>query len=278
MSERIDARACLGRMNVLFITLDALRFDVAASALAAGRTPVLRRLLPGGVWERRHSPSSFTYGAHHAFFAGFLPTPVRPRAEDPVAHERLFAAAFEGSETAGARTLIFQEASIVEGFAAAGYHTICIGGVGFFNKRTALGSALPSLFAESHWEEAMGVAARASTERQVERACARLAALPPERRFFLFVNVSACHQPTHFYLDGAAGESVASQRAALAYADSCLPPLLEALAARGDTLAVICSDHGSAFGEDGHQGHRLGHPVVWETPYMETILPGSAHG
>ena len=43
----------------------------------AGRTPHLTRLLPRG-WEERHSPGSFTYAAHQAFFAGFLPTPARP--------------------------------------------------------------------------------------------------------------------------------------------------------------------------------------------------------
>lgn len=273
MSAPIDAKACLGRMNVLFMTLDALRFDVAAATLAAGETPVLAARLPGGVWERRHSPSSFTYGAHQAFFAGFLPTPIRPRAEDPAAHERLFAARFLGSETTGPRTLTFEQASIVEGFAAAGYRTICIGGVGFFNKRTPLGSALPALFEESHWEEAMGVAAPTSTERQVARACARIATLPQDQRFFLFLNVSACHQPTHFYQEGARGESFESQSAALAYADSRLPPLFDALARRGETLTVICSDHGTAFGEDGLHGHRVGHQVVWEVPYMEAILP-----
>ena len=40
---------------------------------------------------------------------------------------------------------------------------------------------------------------------------------------------------------------------------------------------VICSDHGTAYGEDGYTGHRLAHPVVWEVPYAEFILPASQH-
>jgi len=44
-------------------------------------------MLPASGWERRHSPASFTYAAHQAFFAGFLPTPASPGP-----HPRLFAA------------------------------------------------------------------------------------------------------------------------------------------------------------------------------------------
>jgi hypothetical protein len=35
---------------------------------------------------------------------------------------------------------------------------------------------------------------------------------------------------------------------------------------------VICSDHGTAYGEDGFAGHRLAHPVVWTVPYAEFLL------
>ena len=131
----IDARAAVGTHDILFITLDTLRYDVACEAMALGQTPTLASLAPGGQWERRHSPGSFTYAAHQAFFAGFLPTPA-----EPGRHERLFALRFSGSQTTGARTAVFDAPDIVSGLAGRGYHTICIGGVGFFNKRTPLGS------------------------------------------------------------------------------------------------------------------------------------------
>ncbi len=38
-------------------------------------------------------------------------------------------------------------------------------------------------------------------------------------------------------------------------------------------LCILCSDHGTAYGEDGYHGHRLGHPVVWTVPYAEFLLP-----
>ena len=52
--------------------------DAARELLAEGRTPNLARLLPGGAWEERHSPGSFTYAAHQAFFADYAGLASRP--------------------------------------------------------------------------------------------------------------------------------------------------------------------------------------------------------
>ena len=57
----------IGSHDIAFITIDTLRYDVAAELAARAGTPYLATVLPGGRWERRHSPSSFTYAAHHAF-------------------------------------------------------------------------------------------------------------------------------------------------------------------------------------------------------------------
>ena len=73
-----DMRAIVGRRDLLLITLDTLRYDAAQQCYQRGELPVLGPLLPPGGWERRHTPGSFTYAAHAAFFAGFLPTPARP--------------------------------------------------------------------------------------------------------------------------------------------------------------------------------------------------------
>lgn len=263
----IRAADLVGTHDILLVTLDSLRYDVASAALAAGQTPTLSRLLPGGAWERRHAPGSFTYAAHQAIFAGFLPTPAAPGP-----HQRHFALSFEGSRTTGPDTAVFDAPDIVSGLAGRGYHTLCIGGVGFFNQRSALGRVLPSLFAESHWRPAFGVQARDSTAAQVGLAVERIAALPPERRLFLFINISATHPPTRPYRLGASRESPETQAAALAYADSALPPLFTALGRRAPTLCILCADHGTAFGEDGYHGHRLAHPTVWDVPYAEFLV------
>lgn len=161
----LAARELVGTHDILLMTLDTLRYDVACDTLAQGRIPHLAAVLPEGQWEERHTPSSFTYAAHHAFFAGFLPTPAAPGL-----HPRLFAARFAGSETTTEDTCVFDAPDIVTGFSACGYHTACIGGVGFFNKQTALGCVLPSLFAESHWSPELGVTEPRSADHQIHLA------------------------------------------------------------------------------------------------------------
>lgn len=265
-----DVRSLIGTHDVLLMTIDALRYDVARDALARGETPHLAAVLPFEGWEPRHSPGSFTYAAHHAFLAGFLPTPAAPGT-----HTRPFAARFPGSETTAAATFVFEAPDVASGLAALGYHTVCIGGVGFFNKQSPLGSVLPGLFAESHWSPELGVTDPRSTENQVALAERVLARQPPARRVFLFLNVSAVHQPNRVYVDGATRDTPATHAAALAYVDGQMPRLFAALRRRGPSYVIVCSDHGTAYGEDGYEGHRLGHPVVWTVPYAEFVLPES---
>lgn len=265
----LSASDLIPTCDVALLTLDSLRYDVAVAALEAGELPTLAPLLPGGRWEERHTPGSFTYAAHHAFLAGFLPTPARPGR-----HGRLFAASFEGSASTGPGTFTFDEANLPAALAARGYRTLCIGGVGFFNGRTALGEALPALFHEAHWTPASGVKNPDSARVQVELAVRRLGEI--RERVFLLLNFAATHTPTHFYLPGARRDTPETQRAALRSVDAALPPLLDALRARGDTLLIICADHGTCFGEDGYHGHRLAHPLVWTVPYAELVLRGAA--
>jgi hypothetical protein len=127
----IDMHQVVGRANILFITFDCLRFDVARRCLAEGTTPQLARLLPADGWEPRETPGTFTLAAHLAFFHGFLPTPP-----GDATHPRLFALEFEGSLTIGPGTYTFAGVdNILAGFRRLGYRTFCVGGVGFFNKR-----------------------------------------------------------------------------------------------------------------------------------------------
>jgi Sulfatase len=255
----------VGTHDLALITLDTLRYDVAADELAAGRTPNLAALI--GTWQRRHSPGTFTLASHAAFFAGFLPTP-----EAPGRHPRRFALAFAGSETIGPDTDVLDGATIVEGLAARGYHTLCIGGVGFFNQQNPLGRVFPSLFAEAHWSPALGVGDPHSFEHQLDVAERSLAALPDDQRAFTFINVSALHQPNHFYLPGGpARDTIASHAGALRYIDAHVPRMISILKRRAPLLAIVCSDHGTLYGEDGYVGHRVAHPIVTTVPYAEVL-------
>ncbi|KAA2256386.1 sulfatase-like hydrolase/transferase [Solihabitans fulvus] len=262
--------AVVGSHDLLLVTLDTLRYDVAVDLAERGRLPNLAAALPGGRWERRHAPASFTYASHTAMFAGFLPTPA-----EPGPHPRLFAARFEGSETTAPHTWVFDTPDLVGGLARAGYHTVCLGGVGFFTKRGPLGSVLPGLFAESQWESGFGVTSPTSFEQQVDRAERVVRGLPADRLLFLFLNVSALHQPNWFHLPGAVdrdGDTLASHAAALEYVDRHISRLFAAMSSRRPCFAIVCSDHGTAYGEDGHTGHRIGHEVVWTVPYAEFVL------
>lgn len=268
-SPRLNMHAIVGTHDIVLITLDTLRYDVAQRCFLERRLPNLSPYLGTAGWERRHAPASFTYAAHQAFFAGFLPTPAYPGP-----HPRMFALAFAGSETTDADTYVFAEhADVVHGLAGLGYRTICIGGVGFFNLANPLGRVLPGLFDEAHWRPEYGVTALDSTDAQVRLACARLqSASLRDRRCFLFLNISALHQPNCHYVPGAEQDNVDTQCAALAYVDGALAPLLACAKARAPTLFIVCSDHGTAYGEDGFRGHRLAHEVVMHVPYAHFLL------
>ena len=154
MTAAVDMHEVVGKADVLFVTFDCLRHDVACRALAEGRTPHLASVLPPGGWEARETPGTFTLPAHLAFFHGFLPTPP---GEGP--HPRLLALEFEGSLTIGPRTYTFGGVdNVIAGFRLLGYRTFCVGGVGFFNKRNPLGCVLPGFFEESVWDPSLGVA------------------------------------------------------------------------------------------------------------------------
>ena len=263
-----DMNGLLGSHDLIWVVPDALRYDIAVQEMQSGGTPHFAALFSRG-WEKRHSPGSFTFPAHQAFFAGFLPTPADAAGN----RERLFAARFAGSETSGPGTVLFEEPDVVHGLAARGYHTICCGGVGFFNGQTALSRVLPGYFDESHWSAETGVTGRDSTRIQFEWVARRLAEIPAEQKVFLFINLSAIHQPNYFYLEGAVSDDLETHAAALRYVDSQFPILLEALQQRGPAHLLVFSDHGTLYGEEGFTGHRFGHPDIYTVPYASAVLP-----
>ncbi|MEK3777753.1 MULTISPECIES: STM4013/SEN3800 family hydrolase [Paenibacillus] len=259
-----DMNTIVGSHDLLMITLDTLRYDVAK--LEEANCP---NLCGSGPWEKRHTPGSFTYAAHHAFFGGFMPTPANT---DKASHVRLFHSRNTGLKT-HPHTWLFDTPDIVSGFAAEGYRTICIGGVIFFTKKNPLAKVLPGYFQHSYWRMNFGVTNPKSTEHQVQHALKLLEQTPPDEKIFMFLNVSAIHGPNKYFVEGAKEDSVETQRAALRYVDEALGPLFEAIRKRSrPAFCLAFSDHGTAYGEDGYQGHRLAHDVVWTVPYREFLV------
>ncbi len=260
----INMNEVVGSHDIVMITLDTLRYDVAM--LEEANCP---NLCGTGSWEKRHTPGSFTYAAHHAFFGGFLPTPANT---DKSSHVRLFHGKNSGLRT-HPNTWLFDAPDIVSGLAQEGYRTICIGGVIFFTKKNKLSRVLPGYFQQSYWRMNFGVTNPNSTANQVNHALRLLDGIEAQERLFLFMNVSAIHGPNHYFVPGQQRDSVESQRAALRYVDGELGRLFEALRKRErPVFCLVFSDHGTAYGEDGYEGHRLAHEVVWNVPYREFFL------
>jgi len=259
----VDMNNIVGQRDIVFMVLDSLRYDVAEQEFQSGNLPNLSSVFPKG-WEKRHSPASFTYPAHQAFFAGFLPTPTDPNGS----RQRLFATAFGGSETTGPETFVFEEDNIVHGLQNQGYHTVCLGGVGFFNQRTALSQVLPKFFQESHWSPKTGVTGKNSAQLQIEHSLKILT--EATSKTFLFVNISCIHQPNCYYLDHEE-DSLETHAAALREFAHQAAPLFKKLREK-EAFLIICSDHGTLYGEDGFTGHRVGHSNVYTVPYAHSLL------
>lgn len=266
---RVDMNQIVGKKDILFICLDTLRYDVAVAQEAAGATPVLNQY---GPWEKCQAPGNFTYPSHHAMFAGFLP--CRFDAKNVADRELLFFPAQIGLGKKGPKgAYSFSGSTIMEGLERDGYDTWCVGGVSFFDKRSALGKVFPGYFQKSYWNPSFSCPVKESTKNQVDFILRRIEEAEEEKRIFLYLNVDAIHYPNYFYLEGAAHDSVESHGAALRYVDGELGRLFAGWKKkRGDAFVICCSDHGTCYGEDGCQFHGINHPVVNTVPYKHFYL------
>lgn len=268
--DSLNMNEVAGRCDILFVCLDTLRWDVAFAEQENGGTPVLNQY---GKWEKRGAAGNFTYPSHHAMFIGFLPAPLEPA---PMTKKRMlfFPRGIGMGNFAPPRAFAFDEPTFIQGLERAGYETVCVGGVAFFNKRTALGRVFPSMFRQSYWQPNFGCTNRKSTDHQTAKALEILAALPREKRVMMYINVSAIHYPNHYFVKGAKQDSVETHAAALRYVDSCLKRLFDAFKARNETFVIACSDHGSCYPESdgGYLFHAFNHEVVNTVPYKHFFL------
>lgn len=266
---RIDMNQIVGKKDILFICLDTLRYDVAVAQEAAQATPVLNQY---GPWEKCQAPGNFTYPSHHAMFAGFLPCQFD--AKNVADRELLFFPAQIGLGKKGPKgAYSFSGSTIMEGLERDGYDTWCVGGVSFFDKRSALGKVFPGYFRKSYWNPSFSCPVKESTKNQVDFILRRIEEAEEEKRIFLYLNVDAIHYPNYFYLEGASHDSVESHGAALRYVDGELGRLFDGWKKkRGAAFVICCSDHGTCYGEDGCQFHGINHPMVNTVPYKHFYL------
>ena len=181
-----DMNAMVGSHDLLLVTLDTLRYDVAAELAAAGRHPASgppsagRRLGAAARARQLHlrrAPGVLRRVPAHPGRAGTAPAAVRG-ARSRAARRRPAAPASSTPPT-------WSPVS-----PARGYHTVCVGGVGFFNKqgaargrccrgcsRRATGSRSSAVTSPTSFEAQV-----ARAERVGRRATARPAAVPVRQR------------------------------------------------------------------------------------------------
>ena len=264
--------------SFLLLTFDSCRYDVMCDA----KTPVLDRyaseILPA------QTPANFTYAAHHAFFAGMLPHVAESRPYYNRFVKQLIGLAKVGEgELVAERGLMVVRSSgnVVSGFRDAGYQTVGAGAMNWFQQ-----DALTRWFERFAFTDT-------NADAQIDFL---LREIDPGQPFFGFINFGETHDPfTYAGKQGTCSYRVQSrlmewppvengevgrdseaywhQVEAVEFLDSRLPRLFEALP--GNTVVVVCGDHGEAFGEGGYWGHAVNHAKVQEVPMAIFRLDGS---
>ena len=264
----VNMNKMVGEYDILFVCLDTLRYDVAYEEQENNNTPVLNRY---GKWLKCHAPGNYTFPSHTAMFVGSLPTLAEPI---PLfERERLFIPKdFSSSMATPKSAFLFEGSSFIEGLEKVGYETLCIGGVGFFNKRTEINRILPRMFKHSYWHPSFSCHIKESFENQLNFIEKKLDKYSSDQRIFMYVNIDSIHYPNSFYLEGEREDNVDTHAAALRYVDSHIDRLFDMFKKRGKTFVIACSDHGSCYGEDGYNFHCLSHEIVYTVPYKHFFL------
>lgn len=264
----VDMNKIVGEKDIVFICIDSLRYDVAKCEQDEGRTPNINKY---GTWQMRHAPGNYTFPSHAAMFIGNLPSPVEPI---PLyERERLFVAK-ENMNLAKLHpySFVFEGDSFIRGLEYVGYDTVCVGGVGFFNKRTPINSILPSYFKESYWYTKFACHIKESFEHQISFISRHIARKDLDKRLFYYINIDSVHYPNSFYMEKQNEDDVGSHAAALRYVDSHIARLFDLFSGRGGAFCILCSDHGSCYGEDGYHFHCHSHDIVNTVPYMHFMI------
>lgn len=260
--------------NVAIVVLDSLRYDVAR----ATPTPNIQRLalspsspLSFVPWRKCYAQATYTLPATVSMLtAGFLPD--NRGLQDPIYNRSILGAfrcksPLQGGGAVGALYSLPAAPSIVKGFEAAGYSTMGIGGVGWFNTNTLPGLLWFNYFQEFIWRPAFCEDNPAAFEEQISF----LQGSPPQEPYFFFVNVASTHRP---YRAGGEPARKDLQGEALQYVDRLLPSLFAALPHKARPLHVfLLADHGEAFGEEQDLwGHGFYHASVRDVPFVHFLI------
>lgn len=271
--------------NVLLVVVDALRGDaLGVNGYPLPTSPHLDRLAVAGVsLPRAYSHATWTKPSMATLFTSLYPP-----------EHGLQTVAQEEQGRLSSQVLVDEITTLTESLAAAGYYTT---------------AALDQVHLQPRFGFAQGFAEYAvrlgTAAPQLNRLLLRSLDERPRRPFFAYVHYLDVHWPyTHRLPDqdrrlfgdrqlpsrpprghrqaeawaaGLGPDGLAALRARydaeVAWVDAAVGKLLTGLEARGllaDTLVVVTSDHGEAFGERGRIQH--GHAPYRELTHVPLIL------
>lgn len=134
----------------------------------------------------------------------------------------------------------------------------------------------PAMFKESYWYPNFSCTVKESMDNQLTLINKKVNA---EHPLMMYINIDTIYYPNHFYIENAKpGDTVETHAAALHYIDARIEKLFDIFRQTGrETLVILCSDHGTCYGEDGKYFHSFNHPIVNTVPYFHFVLDGKTH-
>jgi choline-sulfatase len=243
----------LGKPNVLLFMVDALRPDhLGLHGYERPTSPNLDRFARGAtVFETAIAHSSRSIRSIPALFTGFEPTRIA------FGDEYLWVSLKPENQT------------LAEELSAHGYHTIGIIGTDYFDRSNGFFQGFEEL---TRTDEMWPLDHRWP----VDQAIARLATLATsEEPWFMWVHQFNVHLPymAQTDQDSRFGTTpIDRYDTAISRADDDFGRLMEALSTHGlddETVVIVASDHGEAFGEHGNEGHSF---TLYEEEVRATLM------
>ena len=209
-----------------------------------------------------------------AMFVGF--TPGIAELKEPYLNPKvgkIFKIIAKDVKAKGNEFITLKGKNIVQGFKNAGYVTIGVGSVGWFNPETITSQALVNEFEHYYYPGRYHY-----LEEQLKIINSVIEKFE-DKPLFIFLNIGETHVP--YYFKGADwkrenrcepfGENNDAeicrtrQTKCLEFVDEKLKPLLEKFS---EASILLCADHGDCWGEDGLWEHGIHHEKVLTVPLV----------
>lgn len=247
--------------NQALITLDSLRWDV----FEAADLPFLKSHPYGKTW----SHGTYTLPAHESFFVGKLPHSFTGIFDWAARSNNRNIQGIPlwrvtNPESSGPGHLKIEGKNLIDAFNRMGFTTIGTGAVNWFNTNHPAHIVCLDQFKYFQW-----FGPYIYGQQQV-KWCLEMAE-KSKSPVFVFINFGETHhtfrnnnylKPTEY---GNAAACFEAQKRSVEYLDNLLRQLFESPHLL-NTNAIVCSDHGECFGEDGLWGHGFYHPKIMEVP------------